>query len=54
VKKPTHALKSVNDPGNTFELNPNLERTLPSLIYFPWDIIEIPLHKKNSNVKVDI
>jgi hypothetical protein len=54
VKKPTHALMSVNDPGNTFDLNPNWERTLPFLIYFSWDIYRNPLHKNNSIIKVDI
>jgi hypothetical protein len=34
VQKPTQALKSVKDPGNTFDLNPKWSRTLPSLIYF--------------------
>jgi hypothetical protein len=38
VQKPTQALKSVKDPGNTFDLNPKWSRTLPSLIYFSWDI----------------
>jgi hypothetical protein len=27
---------------------------LPSLIYFSWDIYRDPLHKKKSNIKVDI
>jgi hypothetical protein len=38
VQKPTQALKSVKDPGNTFDVNPKWSRTLPSLIYFSWDI----------------
>jgi hypothetical protein len=47
VQKPTQALKSVKDPGNTFDLNPNWARTLPSLIYFVHGIlIETPLHNK--------
>jgi hypothetical protein len=56
MQKPTQALESVNGPGNTFDLNPKWARTLPSLIYFSWDIyIETPLHTKNySNIKVDI
>jgi hypothetical protein len=36
LQKPTQALKSVNDPGNTFDFNPKWSRTLPSLIYFSW------------------
>jgi hypothetical protein len=54
VQKPTQALKSVKGPGNTFELNPKWSRTLPSLIYFSWDIYRDPLHKKKSNINVDI
>ena len=38
VQKPIQALKSVKDPGNTFDLNPKWSRTLPSLIYCSWDI----------------
>jgi hypothetical protein len=38
VQKPTQALKSVKGPGNTFEKNHTWSRTLPSLIYFSWDI----------------
>jgi hypothetical protein len=38
VQKLTQALMSVNDPGNTFDLNPKWSRTLASLIYFSWDI----------------
>jgi len=34
VQKPTHGLRSVKDPVNTFDLNPNWARTLPSFIYF--------------------
>jgi hypothetical protein len=30
VQNPTHALKTVKDPDNTFDLNPKWERTLPS------------------------
>jgi hypothetical protein len=53
VQKPTQALKSVKGPGNTFDLNPKWERTLPSLIYFSWDIYrEPPLHKKNQISKL--
>jgi hypothetical protein len=42
VQKPTQALKSVKDPCNTFNLNPKWARTLPSLIYFSWDINRDP------------
>jgi hypothetical protein len=38
VHNPTHAIKSVKGPRNTFDLNPKWSRTLPSLIYFSWDI----------------
>ena len=38
VQKPTQALKSFKDTGNTFDLNPKWSRTLPSLINFSWDI----------------
>jgi hypothetical protein len=54
VQKPTQALKSVKVPGNTFDLNPKWSRTLPSLIYFSWDINRDPLNKTKSNIKVDI
>jgi hypothetical protein len=54
VQKPTQALQSVKDPDNTFDLNPKWSRTLPSLIYVSWDIYRDPLHKKKSNIKVDI
>jgi hypothetical protein len=52
VQKPTQALKSVKDQGNTFDLNPKWSRTLPSLIYFSWDIYREPLHKKNQISKL--
>jgi hypothetical protein len=54
VQKPTKALKSVKEPGNTFDLIPKWSRTLPSLIYFHGIFIETPLHRKKSNIKVDI
>jgi hypothetical protein len=38
VQKPNQALQSVKGPGNTFDINPKWSRTLPSLIYFSWDI----------------
>jgi hypothetical protein len=42
VHKPTQELKSVKGPGNTFDWHPKWERTLPSLIYFSWDIYRDP------------
>jgi hypothetical protein len=36
------ALKSVSDPGNTFDLNPKWERTLPSFGNFSWNIYRVP------------
>jgi hypothetical protein len=42
VQEPTQALKSVKGQGNTFDLNPKWARTLPSLIYFSWDIYRDP------------
>jgi hypothetical protein len=53
-QKPTQALQSVKGPGNTFDINYKWSRTLPSLTYFSWDINRAPLHKKKSNIKVDI
>jgi hypothetical protein len=35
---PTQALKSVKGTGNTLDFNPKWLRTLPSLIYFSWDM----------------
>jgi hypothetical protein len=34
MQKPTQALKSVKDPGDTFDFNPKWRRTLQFLIYF--------------------
>jgi hypothetical protein len=49
MQKPTQALQSVKDPDNTFDLNPKWVRTLPSLIYFSWDINrDPPLSTKKS------
>ena len=48
VQKPTQALKSVKGPVNTFDLNPKWSRTLPSLIYFSWNIYrDTPSIKKS-------
>jgi hypothetical protein len=46
MQKPTQALKSVKDPGNTFDVNPKWSRTLPFLIYFSWDIYTDPPYIK--------
>jgi hypothetical protein len=32
----------VNGPGNTFDINHKWSRTLPSIIYFSWDIYREP------------
>jgi hypothetical protein len=50
VQKPTQALKSVKGPGNTFDIKHKWSRTLPSLIYFSWDINRAhpPSIKKNQ------
>jgi hypothetical protein len=50
MQKPTQALKSVKDPGNTFDLNPKWSGTLPSLIYFSWDIYRDPLSIKKNQI----
>jgi len=54
VQNPTQALKSVKGPGNTFDLKPKWERTLPFGMYFSWDIYRDPPSTKKSNIKVDI
>jgi hypothetical protein len=38
------ALQSVKGPRNSFDWNPKWARTLPSLIYFSWDIYRDHLH----------
>jgi hypothetical protein len=50
VQKPTQELKSVKDPGNTFDLNPKWSGTLPSLIYFSWDIYRDPPSIKKNQI----
>jgi hypothetical protein len=45
------ALKSVKGPGNTFDLNPKWQRTLPSFCNFHGICMGSP---PNSNIKVDI
>jgi hypothetical protein len=54
VLYPTYALKTVKDPGNTFNLSSNWASMCPSLIYFYWILIEIPDHNFFSNIKIDI
>jgi hypothetical protein len=49
---PTYVLKSVKGLGNTFDLNPEWQRTFPSFGNFSWDIHRVPL--ANPNIKVDI
>jgi len=51
VQNPTNALKSVKGPGNSFDLNPKWERTLPSFDNFSWDMHS---PSQNRNIKVDI
>jgi hypothetical protein len=66
---PTHALKSVKGPGNTFELKPKWERTLPSFDNFYGIFIALPkieitksifwdsapqAHSRVSNINFDI
>jgi hypothetical protein len=50
VQKHTQALQSVKDPGNTFDKNPKWSRTLPSLIYFSWDINRDHLSIKKNQI----
>jgi hypothetical protein len=42
VQKPTQPVKTAKGSGNTFDLNPKWARTLPSLIYFAWDMYRDP------------
>jgi hypothetical protein len=53
-QRPTQILKSVKGPANTFDINPKRPRTLPSLIYFSWDIYRDPPHNLFSNIRIDI
>jgi hypothetical protein len=46
VQNSTQALKSVKGPGNTFDINPKWERTLPSFGNFSWDIYRAPTKTK--------
>ena len=51
MQKPTQALNSVKDQGNTFDLNPKWARTLPSLIYFSLIIYRVhPKSKYQSSI----
>jgi hypothetical protein len=55
VQKPTQALMSVKGSLNTFDSNPKWSRTLPSLIYFSWDIYRDPFTNFFfSNIRFDI
>jgi hypothetical protein len=45
VHNSTQELTSVNGVGYTVDLISKWVRTLPSLIYFSWDIYRDPLHK---------
>jgi hypothetical protein len=66
VGKPTQPLQSVKGVDNTFDWSPKWVRTLPSLIYFLWDIYTDPLsifffqiyapqvHSRVSNINFDI
>jgi hypothetical protein len=42
VQNPIQALKSVKGLGNTFDINPKWERTLPPFGNFSWDIYRPP------------
>jgi hypothetical protein len=46
VQTPTQALQSSKGPDNAFDWIPKWATTLPSLIYFSWDIYRDPLHKR--------
>ena len=46
VQKLTQTLKSAKDQGNTFDINPNWERTLSSAGNFAWDIYRVSLQKR--------
>jgi hypothetical protein len=50
VRKPTQALQSVKCPANTFDWSPKWARTLPSLIYFSWDIYRDPPPQKKIQI----
>ena len=43
---------SFKDPGNTFDISPKWERTLPFVVNFSWDIYRVP--QENPNINVDI
>jgi hypothetical protein len=52
VQNLNQAVKSVKDPGNTFDINPKWERTFPSFDNLAWDIYRVS--QKYPNIKVDI
>jgi hypothetical protein len=54
VQNPNQALNSVKGHGNTFDLNPKLERTLPSFGNCSWDIYRITPKSKFFHTRVYI
>jgi hypothetical protein len=50
VQKLTQAFKSIKDLGNIFDWNFKRARTLPSLIYFSWNIYRDPLSIKKNQI----
>jgi hypothetical protein len=50
VQKPNQALMSVKGSENTFDINHKWSRTLPSLIYYSWDIYRDPLSIKKNKI----
>jgi hypothetical protein len=47
----SQALKSGTRLGNTFDISPEWQRTLPSFVNFSWNMHRVP---PNPNIKVDI
>jgi hypothetical protein len=52
VQNLNQAVKSVKDPGNTFDIDPKWDRTFPSFDNLTWDMYRVSL--KYPNIKVDI
>jgi hypothetical protein len=52
VHNSTQAPNLVKDSGSTLDLNPQLERTLPSFGNISLDIYRV--HRKNPIIKADI
>jgi hypothetical protein len=42
----------TSSPGNTFDINHKWSRTLPSIIYFSWDIYRDPLLKPTAECQI--